>query len=87
MVKPGTLVSCCAGIAHLLEHMAFKGSPRIGTKDFAKEAPILQALDEGKFTMGKRKLSITALLCTCSTSTVLSILGTADQDLFLHVWH
>ena len=25
------------------------GSPRIGTKDYAKEAPILQALDEGKF--------------------------------------
>ncbi|KAL3150420.1 hypothetical protein ABBQ32_000257 [Trebouxia sp. C0010 RCD-2024] len=34
------------GIAHLLEHMAFKGSPRIGTKDYAREAPLLEALDE-----------------------------------------
>src|SRR3989338_7493708 len=26
------------GIAHMFEHMAFKGSRNIGTKDFAKEA-------------------------------------------------
>lgn len=39
------------GIAHLLEHMAFKGSPRIGTKDYAKEAPILEALDEVFYCM------------------------------------
>ena len=37
-----------AGIAHLLEHMAFKGSPRIGTRDFVREAPLLNALDEGR---------------------------------------
>lgn len=24
-----------------------EGSPRIGTKDYAKEAPILEAMDEG----------------------------------------
>ena len=35
------------GIAHLLEHMAFKGSQRIGTQDFRREAPLLDALDEG----------------------------------------
>ncbi len=29
------------GAAHLLEHMAFKGSQTIGTKDFAKEKPLL----------------------------------------------
>eukprot|EP01025_Chloroclados_australasicus_P056588 TRINITY_DN7023_c0_g2_i1.p1 TRINITY_DN7023_c0_g2~~TRINITY_DN7023_c0_g2_i1.p1 ORF type:complete len:511 (-),score=58.01 TRINITY_DN7023_c0_g2_i1:678-2210(-) len=34
------------GVAHFLEHLAFKGTPRIGTKDFKKEAPILDALDE-----------------------------------------
>lgn len=34
-----------AGIAHLLEHMAFKGTQRIGTKDFAAEAALLDALD------------------------------------------
>lgn len=35
------------GIAHLLEHMAFKGTQRIGTQDFRREAPLLDALDEG----------------------------------------
>eukprot|EP00873_Tetraselmis_striata_P017022 jgi/Tetstr1/437286/TSEL_026015.t2 len=34
------------GIAHLLEHMAFKGSARIGTRDFTQEAPLLDAMDE-----------------------------------------
>lgn len=29
------------GLAHLLEHMAFKGTPWIGTSDWAKERPIL----------------------------------------------
>lgn len=29
------------GLAHLLEHMAFKGTPWIGTKDWAKERPVL----------------------------------------------
>ncbi|KAK9810609.1 hypothetical protein WJX73_004170 [Symbiochloris irregularis] len=39
------------GIAHLLEHMAFKGSERIGTLDFRQEAPILDALDEVFYAM------------------------------------
>jgi len=33
------------GIAHLFEHMAFKGTTTIGVTDAAKEAPILDALD------------------------------------------
>src|SRR6185295_116102 len=33
---PGT-----TGIAHMMEHMAFKGTERVGTKDFAAEAPLL----------------------------------------------
>ncbi|DBA78993.1 TPA: hypothetical protein ACH3X1_008860 [Trebouxia sp. C0004] len=45
------------GIAHLLEHMAFKGSPRIGTKDYAKEAPILEALDEVFYSMKEAEAS------------------------------
>lgn len=36
-----------AGIAHLLEHMAFKGSVRLGTKDYQREAALLNAVDEG----------------------------------------
>lgn len=35
------------GMAHLLEHMAFKGTARVGTRDYAAEAPLLEALDEG----------------------------------------
>jgi predicted Zn-dependent peptidase len=30
------------GLAHLFEHMAFKGTPKIGTSDFAKEKPIME---------------------------------------------
>jgi predicted Zn-dependent peptidase len=30
------------GAAHLLEHMAFKGTTTIGTKDYAKEEPLLK---------------------------------------------
>ncbi len=32
------------GLAHLYEHMAFKGTRTVGTKDFAKERPILEEL-------------------------------------------
>ncbi len=34
------------GISHLLEHMMFKGSKEIGTKDFAKEIPFMQETDK-----------------------------------------
>ncbi len=33
------------GIAHFLEHLAFKGTTRIGTKDYKKEKPLLERLD------------------------------------------
>jgi predicted Zn-dependent peptidase len=33
------------GIAHILEHMAFKGTRIVGTKDFAKELIVLNRLD------------------------------------------
>jgi len=34
------------GLAHLFEHLAFKGTSRIGVRDAVKEAVILDALDE-----------------------------------------
>jgi predicted Zn-dependent peptidase len=34
------------GVAHFLEHLAFKGTERIGTTDYAKEAPLLTAQDK-----------------------------------------
>ncbi|MBI1824495.1 MAG: insulinase family protein, partial [Nitrospirae bacterium] len=33
------------GIAHLYEHMAFKGTEKIGTKDYPSEKPVLESLD------------------------------------------
>lgn len=34
------------GVAHFLEHLAFKGTPEIGSKDYAKEAVLLDQLDD-----------------------------------------
>jgi predicted Zn-dependent peptidase len=34
------------GVAHFLEHLAFKGTTRIGTTDYAAEAPLLDRLDQ-----------------------------------------
>ena len=34
------------GISHLLEHMAFKGTPELGTKNYAREKPLLAELEE-----------------------------------------
>ncbi len=33
------------GLAHFFEHMAFKGTTVIGTKDYAKEKPVLDEMD------------------------------------------
>ncbi len=33
------------GVAHYLEHLAFKGTTKIGTTDYTTEAPILQEMD------------------------------------------
>ena len=43
------------GLAHLLEHLAFKGTPRIGTTDFKKEAPLLDAIDDVFYSMLETK--------------------------------
>ena len=34
------------GIAHLLEHMAFKGTPWIGTSNWQKERPVLEQIEK-----------------------------------------
>jgi predicted Zn-dependent peptidase len=33
------------GLAHLFEHMAFKGTPRIGTNDYEKEKPVMEKVN------------------------------------------
>ncbi|USR93147.1 insulinase family protein [Phormidium yuhuli AB48] len=34
------------GVAHFLEHLAFKGTPRIGTTNYEAEAPLLEQLND-----------------------------------------
>src|SRR5271155_332829 len=34
------------GLAHMFEHMAFKGSTTVGTKDWAKEKPALDEVEK-----------------------------------------
>jgi len=34
------------GTAHLFEHMAFKGTPKIGTTDYEKEKPIMEKVNQ-----------------------------------------
>jgi predicted Zn-dependent peptidase len=44
------------GISHLLEHMMFKGTEMMGTKNYKKELPYLQKTDElGEKTINLRK--------------------------------
>ncbi len=51
-------VNGITGVAHLYEHMAFKGTKTIGTKDFAQEQPLLAELDRlnGEIERERRKL-------------------------------
>ncbi|MEI6614603.1 MAG: pitrilysin family protein, partial [Chrysiogenales bacterium] len=54
------------GISHLLEHMAFKGSKTLGTRDYAAEAKVLADLDQayGQLTQEEQKLKPDAALIT-----------------------
>ncbi|MCU0849389.1 MAG: insulinase family protein [Spirochaetes bacterium] len=45
-----------AGAAHLLEHMLFKGTDRIGTRDFKKEGPIQREIEAVGETLDRLKL-------------------------------
>ena len=43
------------GLAHLYEHMAFKGTRMVGTKDYEKEKPILDELHRGGTELEQRQ--------------------------------
>ena len=45
------------GLAHMFEHMAFKGTPRLGTKDYPAEKEALDALEEAYQAYQSEKLS------------------------------
>jgi predicted Zn-dependent peptidase len=46
------------GIAHLFEHMMFKGSPTIGTKDYQKDVEIIRRQEEVRSLMRKEEVKI-----------------------------
>ena len=48
------------GLAHMFEHMAFKGTPRIGTTNYEAEKEALVALEEAYQAYQLEKLSATA---------------------------
>jgi len=53
------------GIAHLLEHLLFKGTTSVGTLDYAREAPILREIDrlhDSILSAGDRSPADTATL-------------------------
>lgn len=46
------------GIAHMFEHMAFKGTQRIGTTDFAKEKVLLDRIDSVAVAFSRKRSDI-----------------------------
>ncbi|MGC8792076.1 MAG: M16 family metallopeptidase, partial [Bryobacteraceae bacterium] len=44
------------GLAHLFEHMAFKGTDKIGTKDYARERLALEKVDQAYAALKEEKL-------------------------------
>ena len=59
MCKAGSVneVPGITGLAHMFEHMAFKGTNIIGTTDYSKEKKALDAVDEAQAVWWKTKLS------------------------------
>lgn len=45
------------GLAHMFEHMAFKGTPRLGTLDYAKEKPALAQLEQAYLAYQQAKFN------------------------------
>lgn len=43
------------GLAHMFEHMVFKGTPAIGSKDFEKEKVLLDAIEEVGETLSRAR--------------------------------
>lgn len=54
--KVGSVNEPCGltGIAHLLEHMMFKGTKTIGTRDYDSEIPLMEQIDEIAEAIGRQ---------------------------------
>jgi len=48
------------GLAHMFEHMAFKGTPRLGTKNYAKEKVALEELERAYLAYQEARLGAQA---------------------------
>ena len=48
------------GVAHLLEHLLFKGTKTLGTTDYAKEKPILEAIERVGTKLDALRLQVDA---------------------------
>ncbi len=48
------------GLAHMFEHMAFKGTPRLGTKDYPKEKVALEKLEQAYLAYQEARLDAQA---------------------------
>lgn len=46
------------GLAHMFEHMAFKGSTTVGTSDYRKEAPLLDEIDDAAIALDKARFGV-----------------------------
>jgi len=59
MCKVGSVneVPGITGLAHMFEHMAFKGSKQIGTRNYAKEKKALDAVDAAQAAWWHAKIS------------------------------
>lgn len=44
------------GLAHIFEHMAFKGTTTIGTRDYAREAPALEKVEQAFLALRAERL-------------------------------
>ncbi|MBT3182144.1 MAG: insulinase family protein [Deltaproteobacteria bacterium] len=77
------------GIAHMFEHMAFKGSKDIGTKDFKKESLLLseiEALGEKREALEKVSKSDTAQIAA-TTKKMKELEKVADElRIKNHIW-
>lgn len=48
------------GLAHMFEHMAFKGTPRLGTKNYEEEKKALEELEQAYLAYQEARLSSTS---------------------------
>jgi len=69
------------GLAHVFEHMAFKGSKRLGTRDWAKERVLLDRIEEvgAKLTRESQKDEVDASIVESLSAELAKLEREADR--------